>query len=350
MKIYQIVEDYNKGFHAGSKATQDAVEILSSIGAEIIPVFVSTHQQSILGKIKRQLRYLQDWNRVYKTVENNSILILQTPFRIRQAGRYSSLLKLKKKKNVKIISVVHDVELLRYDNPKNRAEFLETLAVADQLVIHNDSMKQWYINQGVSENRLVTLEIFDYLNNKSSSVETDYSKRVTIAGNLSKEKSPYVYQLGQITNVSFDLLGVNYSPTDKNSNVNYKGAFPPDEVPHQLTSGFGLVWDGPSIDSCTDVTGEYLRYNNPHKLSLYISSSLPVIIWSEAAEAKFVREYGVGITVSTLYELGEKLEMISESEYSQMVENAKSVKSKLQDGYFLKRAIVNAIERLEGRK
>ncbi|NRO11242.1 Beta-1,6-galactofuranosyltransferase WbbI [Lactobacillus helveticus] len=47
-------------------------------------------------------------------------------------------------------------------------------------------------------------------------------------------------------------------------------------------------------------TGNYLRYNDPHKLSLYLASGIPVIIWKKAAEAKFVEENKVGITVDSL--------------------------------------------------
>lgn len=346
MKIYQIVEDYNNEKHAGSKATNDAVAILSELGAEGVPVLVATRDKGILGKVKRQIKFYKDWKKVYNAVDRDSILILQNPFKIRALGRFQVLTKLKCDKNVRIISLIHDVELLRYDTAKSRAEFKETLEIADQLIVHNDSMKQWFIEHGVSESRLVSLEIFDYLSDKSSDIPTDFSKKVIIAGNLATEKSPYVYELGKVPNVAFDLLGVYYEPTEQPSNINYRGAFPPDDVPNELSSGFGLVWDGPSVESCVGETGDYLRYNNPHKLSLYISSSLPVVIWSEAAEAKFVEKHQVGITVSSLHELKEKLDTISEADYQQMVANTKKIKEQLQAGHYLKTAISTALKQL----
>ncbi|NQJ71279.1 sugar transferase [Streptococcus suis] len=348
MKIYQIVEDYSNSKHAGSKATNDAVAILSEFGAEKISVIIATRESGALSKVKRQVKFLSDWRKVYKAIEPNSVLIIQNPFTIRQLGRYQVLKKLKIRKNVKILSLIHDVELLRYDKPNSRNEFKETLAIADQLIVHNDSMKQWFIEHGVSESRLVSLEIFDYLSDKSSDIPTDFSKKVIIAGNLAKEKSPYVYELGKVSDVSFDILGVNYEPTEQPSNINYRGAFPPDDVPNELSSGFGLVWDGPSVESCVGETGDYLRYNNPHKLSLYISSSLPVVIWSEAAEAKFVEKHQVGITVSSLHELKEKLDTISETDYQQMVANTKKIKEQLQAGHYLKTAVKIALDNIWG--
>ncbi|MGT2960651.1 sugar transferase [Streptococcus caballi] len=346
MKIYQIVEDYSNSKHAGSKATNDAVAIFSEFGAEKISVIIATRESGVLSKVKRQVKFLSDWIKVYKTIEANSVLVIQNPFTIRQLGRYQVLMKLKSRKNVRILSLIHDVELLRYDKPNSRNEFKETLEIADQLIVHNDSMKQWFIKQGVSESRLVSLEIFDYLNDKSSDIPTEFSKKVIIAGNLAKEKSPYVYELGKVSDVSFDLLGVNFETLAPTSNINYRGAFPPDDVPNELSSGFGLVWDGPSVESCVGETGDYLRYNNPHKLSLYISSSLPVVIWSEAAEAKFVEQNQVGITVSSLHELKEKLDTVSEADYQQMVANTKKIKEQLQAGHYLKTAISTALKQL----
>ena len=34
------------------------------------------------------------------------------------------------------------------------------------------------------------------------------------------------------------------------------------------------MWDGPSPDTCAGVYGAYLRYNNPHKTSLYLAAGL----------------------------------------------------------------------------
>lgn len=346
MKVYQIVEDFNKGYHAGSKATTDAVSIMSELGIAEVPVIISNQEQGFKDKIKRQISFFKDWKSVYKKIEQNSILILQTPFRIRQLGRFKVLKSLKENKQIKIVSLIHDVELLRYDNKKARKEFNEILLLTDQFIVHNESMKKWFVEQGVPKEKLVVLQIFDYLNQKSSEDPINFSRTVTIAGNLAKDKSPYVYKLGNIPKAKFELLGVNYTPDSNPSNVTYRGAFPPDNVPNELTHGFGLVWDGPSVETCAGETGEYLRFNNPHKLSLYLSSSLPVVIWSEAAEAEFVRKHKVGITVSSLNDLEIALSEVSERDYQEMVKNTKQIKEKLQQGYYLSTAVSEAINRI----
>ena len=109
-----------------------------------------------------------------------------------------------------------------------------------------------------------------------------------------------------------------------------------------MQGGFGLVWDGTDIDSCKGDMGGYLRFNNPHKLSLYLASYMPVVIWREAAEAKFVKEHGVGITVDSLTRLEQKLEAVTEEEYRQMCENAQRIGKALRDGQYLKAALQKA--------
>ena len=59
-------------------------------------------------------------------------------------------------------------------------------------------------------------------------------------------------------------------------NETYFGSFLPDELPAALEGGFGLVWDGDSAETCSGVFGEYLRYNNSHKASLYLASGFPL--------------------------------------------------------------------------
>ena len=81
---------------------------------------------------------------------------------------------------------------------------------------------------------------------------------------------------------------------------------------------------------------------NPHKLSLYLSSGLPVIIWKEAAEADFVEKQGVGICVDSLKELSAKFEMLDENAYNKYAESVRELSEKLRTGQFGKYAILSA--------
>lgn len=340
MKKYQLIESFGNYRHAGSKATNDATEVVSRLG--FIPLYFEKieHVNSFSNKVQRHLKMHSNWKRIYSEIEEDSVLFIQNPIYTRDYFRFSTLKKLKQRKNVRIVSLVHDVEPIRklFNNPYYDKEFKEMLILADKLIIHNDIMRQWFTDYGVPDNKLISLEIFDYLGNSNSDKTVSFSKRIQIAGNLDKKKSAYVYQLNNLKETQFDLFGINYTGEEA-ENVSYHGSFSPEEVMSQLRTGFGLVWDGTELNRCSGALGEYLKYNNPHKMSLYLSSSLPVIVWKESAAAKFVEDHGVGITVSSLYELEERLSTITSDEYAFFLENVQNVQEKLLSGYYLKKAL-----------
>ncbi|HFU4011459.1 TPA: glycosyl transferase [Streptococcus suis] len=346
MKKYQVVENYGSLQHAGSKATNDCSEILSREGFGSLPVRWLSERSNVVSKVLRQLHSLIIWSNLYAKVETDSVLVLQHPFRRKQYGRFSVLKKLKEKKNVKIISIIHDVELIRniFSLDFYQEEMNQMIQFAHKIIVHNEVMKEWFIQYGVKPEQLEVLEIFDYLIEDSSNKEVGFSKNVYIAGNLSKEKSPYVYQMGELATVHVKLMGINYETKNQGENVDYLGSFAPDDVPNHLTNGFGLVWDGDSLDTCSGPTGNYLRYNNPHKLSLYLASGIPVIVWSESAEAKFVVDNGLGLTVSSLRELENSLVSLTEEEYKQFLTNVQKVSENLKSGQYLKDAIGRSIK------
>ena len=191
------------------------------------------------------MSYLNQWKRVCRKIEKESILFLQNPFYHNQLGRFTQLSNLKKNKNIKVISIVHDVNELRgsFDSKYFEIEFSQMLELADILIVHNERMKQWFIEHGVPSSKMFVLEIFDYLTDKSLKETSNFDKTITVAGNLSRNKSPYVYKLNQLLNLNVNLYGVNYELNSHTTNVVYKGAFPSNQIPHELNIGFGLVWD-----------------------------------------------------------------------------------------------------------
>ena len=85
--------------------------------------------------------------------------------------------------------------------------------------------------------------------------------------------------------------------------------------------------------------GEYLRYNNPHKTSLYLTACIPVIVWKESAMADFVLKNKLGITVEKLEDIGRKISEITEEEYREMIQNTVKISNRLKTGEYLKKAI-----------
>lgn len=344
MDKFQIAEVSGKQAHAGTKATEDVITIANRMDFNSLYIHMNDLEPGILHKLNRQIQFWRDWRNVYSTIKEESIILLQHPFHYPQLTRENILLKLKKEKNVHYISVVHDVEELRTLGKEkyHKREFEFMMRIADILVVHNNIMRDFFIEKGFAKDRIVVLEIFDYLRNECNKTLPQYEKSITIAGNLDVKKSGYLAGLPEIA-CKFRLYGPNYS-LGENENINYGGVLSPEQIPEVLTKGFGLIWDGDSVDTCKGGFGDYLRYNNPHKLSLYLSAGLPVIIWRDAAEAKFVEENGVGYVIESLYEIPEKMKNVSPYDYETMRENARNISNNLINGNYMQMALSKAVE------
>ena len=347
MKKYQITEITEKFNNAGTKANSDVACTARGMGFMEVPVRMNTTVHSIRGKLQRQAGYMKDWANAVRAIEPGSVVLLQHPFHHRQMTREKSLREIKKKK-VRYISFVHDVEELRgfrYSAYYER-EFRTMLELADVLVVHNDVMKQWFMEKGAAEEKLVSLGIFDYLQ-EGVACEKTFEKSLTIAGNLDRTKCGYLAELGKLRGIRFDLFGVNFDESMRDfPNVSYHGEYPMDVIPSRMTRGFGLVWDGNSAAGCSGEAGSYLRYNDPHKLSLYLSSGLPVVIWSGAAEADFVRKNGVGICTESLYQAEHMINTVTSEEYAEMCRNAERIAEPMRKGRYTETALREALKRI----
>ena len=82
-----------------------------------------------------------------------------------------------------------------------------------------------------------------------------------------------------------------------------------------------------------------MQYISHHKLSLYILSGLPIIVYEKAGSAELIEKYGIGITISNLGEIKEKIDAISEERYLQMRENLRPLAQKIMSGGCLSEAI-----------
>lgn len=335
---YQITEFRMQDYNAGHKAPADVIAIAADNGYKILSIVRGTVRYG-------QKQTETEWIKACEEITDNAVVLVQFPIVDISGGIYR-LNELKDKKHINIICVVHDIEILRRnvrDDYIEQYNMLQTLA--DIWIVHNTKMKEFLVSKGFPEDKIVSLEIFDYLIGDSPEVKKDSG--VIVAGNLDIGKSEYIYHLSEIGDVKFNLFGANYSDNDHYDNISYFGTFLPDELIKNLQGKYGLVWDGNSLDTCSGLTGEYLKINNPHKLSLYLAIGLPVIIWDEAAEADFVLKEHVGITVKSLYELSDKLSKVSDCDYENMKHNAQIVGARLRNGEYMTKAIKKAEEKIQ---
>jgi hypothetical protein len=332
---------------AGSKAPADVRDIAGRCGYQLIRIHPVTGEAGSKRHVWSTRQNLSDWETCYETIPENSVLLLQHPFWLDQPEREITLRRLKEEKQVRIIAFVHDVEKLRgcFENEYMRHEFEFMLQNADVLIVHNVLMADFFAALGIPKARLVSLNIFDYLA-EPSTAERVFDRSLVIAGNLDSKKSGYLSKLAELKTIKIHLFGPHYEGEGSENVITYHGTFPMEQIAGRLTGSFGLVWDGDELDTCAGAAGGYLRYNSPHKLSLYLAAGIPVILWDEAAEAGFVREHGVGFTVSSLRELPEAMERVTDERYSRYLSAVEAVAVQLRQGEYTKKALCRVEELL----
>ncbi|RSK22807.1 Beta-1,6-galactofuranosyltransferase WbbI [Streptococcus oralis] len=208
----------------------------------------------------------------------------------------------------------------------------------DGIIVHNDIMKKVLVGQGVPADKMVSLEIFDYLiPNFAEKPNLQKDQPIIVAGNLNPAKSGYLYNLPD--QPAYNLYGVGYDESRALKNTSYFGSFMPDDLPAALEGSFGLVWDGDSSETCQGSYGNYLRFNNSHKASLYLASGFPLVVWKESALSHFVLDKQCGVAVDSLHDLQKALDDLTDQDYMELSANARQVGVALRNGDYLKSAI-----------
>lgn len=348
---YFVCEGTPEGvYNASTKARKDAEYILKNLNFK--EFYIETKygvQQNKLLKFKQLIDYRKNceiWMKTITNLKKDDILLIQYPLINTMLGFEKVMEKLKEKGVITII-LIHDLDSLRFIGmPRVVKEDRNVINKATYIIAHNKKMKEKLIEMcKIDKDRTIELEIFDYiLDNEIIPKERKKDKPIVIAGNLSKEKAEYLKYLKNVNNVTFNLYGKGYQKDEDEKNINYIGAFLPEELINNLDGSFGLVWDGNSIDTCSGPYGEYLKYNNPHKTSLYLTAMLPVIVWKNSAMAEFVENNKVGITIERLEDISFEIQKITDEEYSKMIENTKAISEKLKRGEYLRKSIYKISE------
>ena len=352
---------------ASEKARDDITRILTWGGSDMTFRELSINfdtgrwmDHPALVQIGEHLKAKREWEKKTKSLTRGDVLLVQFPAVNHSLFLYR-VLKSLKKRGVYLIAVLHDVEAIRGLKRRNKSlknrlrkyfEEILCLRYFDRLIVHNDRMGKMVAKaMNIPAEKLINLEIFDYLGGEACRGRRDKSAGVIIAGNLTPVKAGYVYRLPE--DVRWNLYGVNFAGNavsaekaaelDLEKGVVYYGSYPAEEIIEKLEGGFGLVWDGPSSRTCEGVYGEYLRINDPHKTSLYLAAGIPVIIWKEAALAPFILAHECGVTVGSLSEIREIIAGMDEETYAKLRENAAAVGRLLTAGEFTARAAEKAI-------
>lgn len=271
----------------------------------------------------------------------NKKVFIQYPF---YKGKVFDLALKQFMKRNHVILIVHDVDSIRMDDVNEKIE-LDTLNLAKGLILmQGNCMKTWLLRHGITVKNIITMDIYDYIVPPFAPENRFLGKEIAFAGNL--RKSSFLEHIELLKNpFILNLYGPFYEEKKErlSRNICYWGNYSPDIIPRVIKGSFGLIWDGESIETEKGSYGYYNKFNIPFKFPMYIVSGLPVICWSNAGIADYVRKYDLGICVKSLDELSNKIDEISPSRYREMLNNVLALRQRLMTGQIMQQAIKRAM-------
>ena len=323
MKVLSLI--YKTEKNAGPKATSDVDKILQKeYNAEIIKLYRVGN-----FRIRTLLTFV-------KYMFSKDILVLQMPM-ILKAKAYKILPK------KRTILLIHDINGLRHQDKEILDKELNIYKQFRYIIVHNDVMKQFLVENGIDESTIFVLELFDYLVDKTNTSDNKDVAEFVYTGNLLKEKSPFLYQFkdGELK-YHINAYGLN-AEDSLNKMISYKGSFESEDL-SKIEGKIGIVWDGNKDEQDeSDEYKNYTKYNNPHKLSCYMACGLPVAVWRKAATSSFVEKNNIGYLIDTLDDINN----IDFSTYDEKKKNVEIIQKKVINGEYTKTVFGKVLEKID---
>lgn len=320
---------------ASAKAPADVRQICVDDG--MLPIdlyrFNRLSRRSRLLALLRSAGQLLRWAPALRTATS---VIVQYP-----VGRLNEYLVTRMPRRGRTVCLLHDLELLR--RPALARREADTLSRFDVIVVHSEAMARRLNTEQVGVPTVV-LGAFDFLLQSPPVVPAAERPRVLyIFGNLSPDKASYVYALDPShTHVAVEAYGPNCDAKRLHPRVSWKGVLDPEHPALSCIDGFGLVWDGNSSAGLAGPYGDYLRFNAPHKFSLYLALGLPVAVPAASAIAAFVAEHGLGLCVDSIDCALREIQDCSIADWQKMVEAVQKAQEHVVRGTFATEALLKA--------
>lgn len=334
--ICYLSRNYRGVTNAGNKAKTDIEQVMAAHGFRNVGLKQTRYTNVVVAFCFTLLGVLKS----FFSLRKGDVLVLQYPLK----KYYAFVCNIAHLRGCKVITLIHDLGSFRRKKLTVPQE-IARLNHSDCIIVHSEPMKDWLLKNGIKA-KLQVLEIFDYLSEKQSSTANDLPQspsRILFVGALSSYHNEFLYKLGAIPHsYKMVLYGSGFESERLQNQVDYKGFVSSDDLIATAKGEYGVVWYGSSLEGGHGVLGEYLQYNAPHKMSLYIRCGLPVIIWEKAGLASFVKKNKIGICVSSLEELENIFTKIDTDQYLEMKKNVQRISEQLSQGYYCFKAIKQA--------
>lgn len=310
-----------------ARARQDVQQIAADNGYAVIAFPQEKPADKWWQQIALYGQAVLDWSRLFFKLHHGDLLLAQYPLYPAKAAPVArAALHLLQWKGAKTAAFIHDLDSLRLPgDPSARWSDQELLPCFDTVIAQNDRMADYVVGQGVKEDNLISLSLFDCLTDEPLP-ERELSLSVCVAGNLTRKRSQYLHDLPR-RKIQWHLYGDGWKGKAKRNDITYHGG-----KMAALEGAFGLCWAGMSTRVCTGAQGAYMMLSSPRAMSIYLSQGMPVIVWKWAAMADFVRDNRLGLVVNTIDDIPNAVAALSAAEYAEMAANARAWGEKIRRG------------------
>ncbi|MBS7367641.1 MAG: galactofuranosyltransferase, partial [Prevotella sp.] len=261
-----ISRNYKTVKSGGGRVRTDLEKIMTDMGFQNLGL-----QQSRQHNIVFDLLYT--FTTVMKGVmslRRGDTLVIQYPMK----KYYEFVCDMAHRKGVKVVTVIHDLGCFRRKKLTVERE-MERLAHSDALIVHNPTMHKWLKDHGY-QGEMQIIGLFDYLSpapitskRQAPNAPGEYS--IFFAGSLTTKHNEFIYMLPeQLKGHKFYLYGAGFREDLAKEELVYKGFAADYELMENNLGDFGLSWYGESLTEGKGMIGEYMAYNNPHKILLYL--------------------------------------------------------------------------------
>ena len=336
--ICYLSRNYRGVNNAGNKAKTDIEQIMEAHGFRNVGLKQTRYTNVVVAFCFTLFSVLKS----FFCLRKGDVLVLQYPLK----KYYAFVCNMAHLRGCKVITLIHDLGSFRRKKLTIPQE-IARLNHSDCVIVHSESMRNWLLEKGIKA-KLQVLEIFDYLSETQSAANDALPQspcRVLFVGGLSSKNNEFLYKLGNNVSRSYEIVlyGSGFEPERLHRDkVDYKGFVSSDQLIASARGEYGVVWYGSSLEGGCGALGEYLQYNAPHKMSLYIRCGLPVIIWEKAALASFVKKNNIGICVASLSELEEIFSKMDADQYLEMKKHVQAISERLSQGFYCFKAIRQA--------
>jgi hypothetical protein len=264
---------------------------------------------------------------------NGEYIFIQYPTNLGNVKLFPHFIKNIARKN-KVVFIINNLNGLKHQSAKLSKVDKEVLRRGFRIISQNKLMSE-YLHQEcrIPLNRLMSLDFLYYLTNSINVDSREKTNGIVYAGNLNESDAFINKYIENKIETKLHIYGESEKKELLDSdNTKYCGEFPTDIVNLKLKGSFGLVWGGSSIDSSEGKSGEYGKFNSPHKASLYIIARLPIITSKDSAISYLVKKYNIGFAIESLREIPSKIEELSDEQYQKMVSNITLIANRISTG------------------